>query len=283
MTAVPYAEVIGDPVGHSLSPRLQRFFLDAMGWSGEYRALPVGAAELAGYFAARARDEIWRGCNITMPHKLAALAFAPHRTDPSFPVEPISLALRKPDGTLEGHALDAMAIVQSLLFSPLRFGGSSGPAIVLGAGGAAQAACWALAHFGCEPIWLLNRSAAKAAAVAAERTRVGVRVLDPREPLPSASILINATPQGMAGRGEVELNLSPLPDDAIVYDMIYAPLETALLRRARARGLRTYDGLDMLIPQVAVSCEMFFAPREITAVREIPRELWAEAKRAVLA
>jgi shikimate dehydrogenase len=280
---VPYAEVIGDPIDHSLSPKLQRFFLDRMGWEGEYRALRVSPDELPAYFEARRRDDNWRGCNITMPHKLAALAHAPHRTDPSFPVEPISLALRQGDGTLEGHPLDATAIVQSLLGSSLRFGGESGPAIVIGAGGAAQAAMWALAHFGCAPIWVVNRSREKAEAVASERRGIGVQVLSDGSPTPAASILVNATPQGMAGRGEVEIDLSPLPDHAIVYDMVYAPLETGLLRRARQRGLATRDGLDMLIPQVAISCAMLFGRKPGELIGEVPRALWAEAKAAVIA
>lgn len=280
-SGVPYAEVIGDPVAHSKSPALQRFFLDAMNWPGEYRAMPVKAGELAAYFAARSSDENWRGCNITMPHKFAALEFASHRNDPSFPVEPISLALRKEDGSIEGLALDATSIVASLTSSSLQFGGQSGPAVVLGAGGAAQAACWALAHFGCAPIWLLNRSAEKAAQVAAVHTGIHVQVLPWGNPLPPAAIVINATPQGLRGYPEVDLDLSTLPPSAIVYDMIYEPLETSLLRRARERGLATFDGLDMLIPQVAMSCERLFGPPGLLGHKHIPRELWGEAKRAV--
>lgn len=277
MTAAgtPYAEVIGDPVGHSLSPKIQRFLLDRFDVEGEYRAVPVKPDELGAYFEARRRDEHWRGCNITMPHKLAALDYAHHRRDPSFPVEPISLALHRPDGTIEGHALDAASIVQSLLHSPLKIAGRSGPAVVIGAGGAAQAAIWAIAHFGCAPIWILNRSLEKAEAVAEPRRRIGALVLPWGSPLPPANILINATPLGMAGQGEVAIDLAPLPDTAIVYDMVYAPLETGLLRRARERGLATFDGLDMLIPQAALSFTALFG-------KTVSPTMWPEIRKAAL-
>jgi shikimate dehydrogenase len=272
----PYAEVIGDPVDHSLSPKIHRFLLERLQVDGDYRATRVKPDELGAYFEARRGDELWRGCNITMPHKLAALEHAPHRRDPSFPVEAISLALHKPDGSIEGHALDASSIVQSLLGSPLKFAGRSGPAVVIGAGGAAQAAIWAMAHFGCAPIWILNRTLEKAERVAEPRRSIGALVLPWGSPLPPANILINATPLGMAGQGEVEVDLAPLPQSAIVYDMVYAPLETGLLRRARERGLKTYDGLDMLIPQAALSFTAFFRKQVLPA-------MWGEIRDAALA
>ena len=272
---VPYAEVIGDsPAVHWLT-RLHHFFLTRMAVEGEFRALPVAAHELKDYFEARQRDEHWRGCTITSPHKLAALAFAPHRTDPSFSVEPIALARRKPDGQLEGHALDSMAIVQSLLGSSLKFGAKSGPALVIGAGGGAQAAMWALAHFGCSPIWVMNRSSERAEAVAEERRGIDVAVLPQGAPTPAASIVVNATPLGMAAVGEVEIDLDSLPDSAIVYDMVCEPLETTLVRRARERGLVTFDGLDALVPLAVVSFGQLFG-------KEVPRAMWAEARAEVL-
>ncbi len=271
----PYAEVIGDPIAHSKSPALHRHWLDHFAIDGEYRAMRVRPDELDDYFEARRRDEWWRGCNITMPHKLAALAHAPHRTDPSFPVEAISLAVRKPDGQLEGLAFDAYAIVQSLLMSTLRFAGQSGPAVILGAGGAAGAAAWALAHFGCAPIWVRNRDQARADAFAAERTGIAVRTLPIGEPIPPARILINATPMGLSGRHDPAIVLDFLGDDGIVYDMIYDPLETQLLRRARDRGLATFDGLDMLIPGAAMSFGKLYGQQVLPA-------MWPAARAAIL-
>ena len=272
---VPYAEVVGDPIDHSLSPKIQRFLLDRLGVEGEYRAVRVKPDELGSYFEARRGDALWRGCNITMPHKLAALEHAPHRRDPSFPVEAISLALHKADGSIEGHALDASSIVQSLLSSPLKFAGRSGAAVVIGAGGAAQAAIWALAHFGCEPIWILNRNREKAEQVAEPRRRIGALVLPWGSPLPPADIVVNATPLGMAGEREVEVDLAPLPETGIVYDMVYEPLETRLLRRARERGLTTYDGLDMLIPQAVMSFTLLFG-------KQVPMTVCGEIRGAAL-
>lgn len=266
---VPYAEVIGDPIAHSKSPLIHRFWLEKLGLEGDYRAFRVPVGQLGEYFEARMADPDWRGCNISMPHKLAAREYAYHRQDPSFPPWPINLAFRAPDGTLTGEEFDSAGFIASLLKlrdrpAGLQFGGKSGSAMIIGAGSAARLVAWGLAHFGYDPVWIRNRDVGRAAKLAEDFARTGVRVL-PGDPIPAVDILVNATPLGMTGCPEAEVDLAPLPAHAIVYDLIYDPPETALLKRARARGLRTLNGLPMLIEQAAPSFQRLFGappPRE---------------------
>ena len=260
----PYAEVIGDPIAHSKSPLIHNFWLAKLGIDAEYRACHVRAEELADYFAQRREDSAWRGCNITMPHKIAALAYVHKHRDPSFPVEPINIAWPR-QARIEGFNSDTMGV-----FEPLRAllrdrPGPQGAAIVVGAGGVLYAAMIALSMHGFAPIHVVMRDAAKMAQVAKDYRGVhGVPMLF-SDPLPSANLLINATPLGMSGFPDFPLPLDNLEPEGIVFEAIYHPLETALLRDARARGLRTVDGLSMLVAQAAVGFHGFFgqpAPRE---------------------
>jgi shikimate dehydrogenase len=258
---VPYAEVIGDPIAHSKSPLIHNFWLGKMGIDAEYRAMRVPTDGLGEYFRDRLADEDWRGCNISMPLKLAARAFAHHRQDPSFPPWPINLAYRAADGTLQGEEFDSSGFIMSLLKMRDRFPVEPGrppTALVLGAGSAALLVVWGLAHFGCSEIWIRNRDIARAERLVAETYRVGTRVLPVGAPTPGVDILVNATPLGMSGQPEADVDIDPLCAHAIVYDLVYVPAETGLLRRARERGLLTINGLSMLVEQAAPSFRRFF-------------------------
>ncbi len=263
--AVPYAEVIGDPIAHSKSPTIHKYWLAKLGLEGDYRATRVASEELAEYFRERMADPDWRGCNISMPHKLAARDHVHYRQDPSFPLWPINLAYRDADGTLKGEDFDGPGFVMSLI--KLRqqlgttvpaFAGQSGSAMIVGAGGAARLIGWGLAHFGYAAIWISNRDAEKAERFASDFRRVGGRVLPEGAPTPAVDLLVNATPLGMNGRPEVDVDLEPLPAHAIVYDLVYEPAETGLIKRARARGLHALNGLSMLIEQAAPSFHRLF-------------------------
>jgi len=267
---IPYAEVIGDPIAHSKSPLIHKFWLEKLGIEGDYRATRVAPGGLRDYFRDRTADPDWRGCNISMPHKLAARAFARHRPDPSFPPWPINLAYRDPDRRLIGEEFDSAGFLKSVL--KLR-GEHSGPssALVLGAGSTARLVAWGLAHFGCMPIWIWNRDEEKARAFAKDFARIGVQVLAPGTEAPTVDILVNATPLGMAGMPEVEIDLTPLPDHALICDLVYDPTETALLKQARARGLRAVNGLHMLVEQAAPSFHRLFGAMP---PRALDGELW---------
>jgi shikimate dehydrogenase len=269
---VPYAEVIGDPIAHSKSPLIHQFWLDKLGLEGDYRATRIPSEALGEYFEDRAADPDWRGCNISMPHKLAARSYVFYRQDPSFPLWPINLAYRDDDGSLKGDDFDGPGFVASLMklgASPgaraRAFAGKSGSALILGAGGAARLVAWGLAHFGYDPIWIHNRDKEKAERFASDYRAIGGRVLPEHAATPAVDLLVNATPLGMAGQPEADIDIDPLPAHAIVYDLVYEPAETGLLRRSRERGLFTMNGLSMLVEQAAPSFRRLFGtmpPRE---------------------
>ncbi len=265
---VPYAEVIGDPVAHSKSPAIHKYWLEQLGLEGDYRRCLVKGDELGAYFEARRRDEDWRGCNITMPHKIAALQHVQMHHDPSFPVEAVNLALPGRDGQLEGVNADTAGFMEPLLALHAGRQGPNGTAIVIGGGGVLFSVIWSLSVCRYEEIWIVVRDPAKAARIAEDYGGgdLGIRTLSFDDALPAAGLLVNASPLGMTGFPAFPFGLSSLADDALVYDLVYEPLETALLRAARERGLRTIDGLSMLIPQAALSFARFFganAPRTL--------------------
>ena len=255
-----YAEVIGDPIGHSKSPVIHRFWLDALGLDGDYRALRVAPADLAGYFAARRADPDWLGCNITVPHKLAALDLVEDRGDVRGSIGAINTAFRADDGVVVGTNTDAAGFYAPIAGLDL----AGKPVTVVGSGGAARAVLFALARIGVGQVTLLVRNPLKGAGLLAAFGLKG-QALPLAAGTPPAALLVNAATLGMVGEPPLALDLSPLPDDAVVYDLVYAPLETGLLAAARARGLDVVDGLEMLVGQAAVAFELFFGaapPRE---------------------
>jgi len=254
-----YAEVIGDPIAHSKSPLIHGFWLEALGVDASYRATRVAPEELGDFIAGRAADPEWRGCNVTIPHKLAVLA---HVGDPGGVGDSIGAAntiARGPEGLFATNT-DAAGFYAPLAELDL----AGAPVIVIGAGGAARAVLFALGKIGVGKVSLLNRSPLKGAALLAKFGLKG-EALPLTAPLPPARLVVNASPLGMAGQPPLAIDLAPLPEEAIVYDLVYAPLETPLLQTADARGLETIDGLDMLIGQAALAFELFFGaapPRE---------------------
>lgn len=248
-----HAEVIGDPIAHSKSPLIHGFWIDALGIDASYRATHVEPHALAGYFAERAADPDWRGCNVTIPHKLAALD---HVVDPGgvrMSIGAINTVFRGEDGALTGTNTDAAGF-----WSPISALDLTGrPVAVIGAGGAARGVLFALARLGVGPVTLFNRTPLKAAALLAQFGLKG-EVKPLGAPLPPVRLLVNASALGMTGQAPLDIDLAPLPEDAIVYDIVYSPLETDLLAQARDRGLDAVDGLEMLIGQAALAFELFF-------------------------
>ena len=248
-----YAEVIGHPISHSKSPLIHRFWLEQLGIVADYRALDVLPENLGGYFAEMASDPNWRGCNITIPHKIAALDFVTDPGDVRGSIGAINTVFRDEKGELIGTNTDAGGFYGPIADLPL----VGETAIVVGAGGAARAVLFALAQADIGDVILLARNALKGAALLAHFGLKG-RVLPMDARLPEASLLVNASPLGMKGQEPLELDLSELPEYALVYDLVYAPIETALLKAARARDLETVDGLEMLVGQAAIAFELFF-------------------------
>ncbi|THD35974.1 MAG: shikimate dehydrogenase [Sphingomonas sp.] len=254
-----YAEVIGDPIAQSKSPAIHGFWLTALGIDAQYRAMQVSAEGLGDYFAERRADSDWLGCNITIPHKLAALDFVEDRGLVRSSIGAINTVFRDGDA-LVGTNTDAAGFYAPIADMDL----AGQPVVVVGAGGAARAILFALSRVGVGRVTLLNRNPLKGAALLASFGLNG-DALKLDAPVPPAALLVNASSLGMVGQPPLDLDLSALPDDAVVYDVVYAPLGTGLLKAARDRDLDTVDGLEMLIGQAALAFELFFSaapPRE---------------------
>jgi len=258
-----YAEVIGDPVAHSKSPLIHGFWLDRLGLTGGYRTAHVSSAGLAAYLAERSADPCWRGCNVTIPHKIAVIDRLTVRDRLVKAVGAVNCVWRDGNGALIGTNTDVEGFAEPLRGRDWR----GAHATVIGSGGAARAVLFALAELGFGHATLVARNRAVAEALLATFALPGI-VLGWDAPLPGADLLVNASPCGMTGFDPLAPDLAPLPDSAWVYDLVYAPLDTGLLRAARARGLATVDGLAMLIGQAARAFELFFghpAPRTYDA------------------
>ncbi|WP_076068965.1 shikimate dehydrogenase [Sphingomonas montana] len=260
MPGTPFAEVIGDPIAHSKSPIIHRFWLQALGIEADYVATRVTADGLAAHFRLRRDDPDWRGSNVTLPHKQAVFDVVDDRAGLKTTLGALNCVFGDADGGLVGTNTDAGGFLEPLDDVPLE-----GKAVaVVGAGGAARAVLLALASRDVGSVTLLNRTPDKGRALLNQFGLQGDAVpLDTA--LPPVDLLVNASSLGMVGQPPLALDLTPLPAGAIVYDIVYAPLETPLLAAARARGLTTIDGLTMLIGQAALAFEIFFeahAPRD---------------------
>ena len=263
----PYAEVIGDPISHSKSPLIHNFWLKKLGIDAEYRACHVRPEDLADYLAARRKDPDWRGCNVTIPHKERAFSLIDEPDAKAVFVGAVNTVFPLVDGNLAATNTDVDGVATAL--AGLEVSGRN--VVVLGAGGAARAALAFLTDKRCGSIGILARNLEKAKK-AARDCRLSAKIYRfeaKTGALEMAGLLVNATQLGMAGQDPIPdfifEDLSSLDREALVFDMVYVPLETELLVAARMNGLRTVDGLTMLIGQAAVALTRFFdavAPRE---------------------
>ena len=246
-----FAAVIGWPANHSLSPVMMRRWLDASGLQGDYGRLEIAP----GHFEAVCGSLPvlgWAGANVTSPHKTTALAVADTVSEAAGAIGAANLLTVGSDGRLHAENTDIAGIAEALDMDS-----GVGPAVVIGAGGAAAAALHHLAPQDRE-IRLVNRTRSKAEMLATRYDRSIKVDADLEGALKGAALVINATSLGMEGQPELEPDLSETASNALVFDMVYAPLDTALLRAARKSGRRSSDGLSMLIGQARPSFEAFF-------------------------
>ncbi len=260
---LPYAEVIGDPIDHSKSPLIHNFWLNALDIEAEYKKTHVTPQGLAAYFLMRRSDPDWLGCNVTIPHKIAVMDYVDDPGGVRERIGAINTIASETGGPLIGTNTDAGGFLQPLLRD--KWKGQS--AVIVGSGGAARAILFALSSLGVPDITIMARDRAKAQALL-DRSGAPGRAIGLGDALPPADLLVNSTSLGMIGQPVLDLDLAPLADNATVYDIVYAPLDTGLLKAAKARGLKTLDGLEMLIGQAALAFDIFFdaqAPRDLDA------------------
>ncbi len=250
--------VMGWPIAHSLSPALHGYWLKTHGIAGEYTRVAVAAAPLPAALA-RLKTDDWRGCNLTIPHKEAALAHLDRVEDSARRIGAVNTIVVE-NGKLAGFNTDGFGFIENLRGAVPAFDAKAGPAVVLGAGGAARAIVDALATAGAPEIRLANRSLDRARDLA--RDLGGAIELVPWErraaALDGAALVVNATSLGMNENPPLDLDLARLPKTALVNDIVYAPLETALLKAARARGNLVVDGLGMLLHQGRPGFQLWF-------------------------
>ena len=272
---IPYAEVIGDPIAQSKSPAIHNFWLDKLGIAADYRATQVRPEELGTYFARRRADPAWRGCNITMPHKQAALLLLDRVDPPARQVGAVNTVSRAADGALVGRNTDVAGFLEPL-HERLARQHYFRMARLIGTGGAARAIVAGLAQNGFT-IVLAGRNPEKARAILDELAPQGEHHVAPLDHFAQPTdfafddregccdLIVNASPLGMRGQAALDFDWSHAPPGSVAYDIVTDPVETPFLKDASAAGFATVDGLAMLIGQAAAAFERFFgqpAPRE---------------------
>jgi shikimate dehydrogenase len=272
MTPRPYAEVIGDPVDHSLSPVIHGFWLEALKIEADYGRRKVSRADLPAYLMEKKADPYWRGSNVTMPLKLDAITLAEEPTDRAVAAGAANVLMMR-EGRLAAANTDVGAIAV-LIARIARDGGAMGSVTLLGNGGAARAALVAMRLHEIRHVRIQARDLAAARKLSIE---FGLDIYPAPLTAPiETDGLINATPLGMTGRDCLNCDLTRLPAMGWVFDLVTEPVETPLVSAARSRGLRIATGLDMLVEQAATSFQLFFG-------REPPRdrddELWQKLGR----
>ena len=253
------AGVMGWPVAHSRSPLIHSHWIAQYGLKGAYVQLPVRPENLEA--ALRSLPTLgFAGCNLTIPHKVAAMSLV-NRVEPlAQRIGAINTVVVEADGSLTGKNTDAFGYLHSLHEAQPDWRADAGPALVIGAGGAARAVIAALLDAGVPEVRLCNRSPEKALALAHEfGPQVRAVAWEARaQALSSVALLVNTTNQGMHGEPALELDLSALPPQALVSDIVYVPRTTPLLAAALARGNPVAYGLGMLIHQARAAFGAWF-------------------------
>jgi shikimate dehydrogenase len=251
------AGIIGWPVAHSRSPRLHGFWLEQYAIDGAYIPLAIQPHD----FAAAVRGLVaagFAGANVTIPHKVAAFAVCDSVDDAARRAGSVNTMIFK-DGGVTGSSTDGWGFVANLRAHGID--PAVGPALLLGAGGAARAIAATLLDLGI-PVTVANRTTSRSEALAHDLPGLRTIVWERREmALADHAMLINTTTLGMSGHPALDFDLSLAPADLVVADIVYVPLETPLLRSARARGLQAVEGLGMLLYQAVPGFQAWFGVR----------------------
>jgi shikimate dehydrogenase len=269
------AGVMGYPVMHSRSPRLHNYWLARYGIAGTYLPLSIESERLAA--ALRALPALgFAGCNLTIPHKQAALALVDTLDPLAQRIGAVNCIVVKQDGSLAAYNYDAFGFIENVREAQPRWRPNAGPVVVIGAGGSARAVLAGLLEAGAREIRIVNRTAARAQTLAYDMGSAVTAVLwhEREQALIGAVMLVNTTNQGMVGEPALDLSLAPLPRAAIVCDIIYIPRETPLLAAARMRGNPTVNGLGMLLHQARPAFHAWFGimPEITTELRAMVEE-----------
>ena len=261
------AGVMGMPIMHSRSPMLHNYWLNQQGMAGRYVPLAIKPEGLAA--ALRALQPLgFSGCNLTIPHKQAAMDIVDEVTESARLIGAISCVTVRPDGTLLGSNNDAFGFIRNVREAKPNWRADAGPIVVIGAGGGSRAVCYGLMQEGAKEIRLVNRNFERAQGLAAD---FGAPIkaypwAQRNDLLEGAAMVVNTTSQGMVGQTDLDITLDKLPTSALAADIVYIPLETPFLAAARLRGNPTVNGLGMLLHQGPLAWKLWFGIEpEVTA------------------
>ena len=265
------AGVIGWPINHSLSPCLHRFWIKEYSIPGEYVPLAVSPKNLKSFLENLANNG-WRGINVTLPHKQAAMEIMDHIDPNAMRIGAINTVVVKKDGSLQGINTDGYGFLKSVQSSQPKWRAKTGPIAVLGAGGAARAVLATLVESGAMEIRLANRNNIRAEKLA-DDLNGPIKVYkwsERSDILSDAQLLVNTTSLGMVGQAPLKISLKNLPVNSIVNDIVYTPINTNLLQVARRRGNTIVDGLGMLLHQAQFGFAAWFGvePQVSSALRK---------------
>lgn len=253
------AGVMGWPVAHSRSPRLHGYWLEKYGIDGAYLPLPVAPEHFAQ--ALRVLSQLgFRGVNVTVPHKEAALDAVDTADHQARLIGAVNTVIMREDGSLEGRNTDGIGFLAQLKDRAPAWRAAAGPVVVIGAGGAARAIVATLKAAGAPEIRLVNRTLARAEAMAmafGAPLKV-VPWINRAGALRDAGLVVNTSTLGMHGQPDLDLDLTGLGSGTVIFDCVYNPLETPLLKQARQKGLVPVDGLGMLLHQARPGFKAWF-------------------------
>ena len=270
-TGAPRAGVAGWPIDHSRSPTIHRYWLKELGLPGSYEKFAVRPGEFR-QFADKIGQDGLVGANVTAPHKEAAFSACDRRTPVAEALGAVNTLWRQ-DGRLWGDNTDVAGFLANMDESASGWAEQRKLAVVIGAGGAARGIVYALITRGFEHIAVANRTQARAEALAAHfgHSTAAISWADLATELPKADLLVNASSLGMVGQPPLAVDVSALPERAVVADAVYVPLRTPLIERAGARGLRAAEGLGMLLHQAAPAFARWFGrqPEVTPALRAL--------------
>ena len=261
---IPLAGVIGDPIEHSLSPRLHGYWLKTMGLRGHYIPMRVSVDNLEQVIRTLSKAG-FVGCNVTIPHKEAALKMADLVTDRAALMGAANTLIFRKDGQIHADNTDGYGFIENLRQGAPGWNPKAGPAAILGAGGAARAIIASLLEIGVPEIYLSNRTRTRADGL---RSEFGTRVhvidwVQAGNMIDDAVTVVNTTSLGMVGKPELRVPLDGLKPGQVVTDLVYTPLQTQFLQAANAAGCTTVDGLGMLLHQAAPGFERWFGKRPV--------------------
>lgn len=260
--SVPLAGVIGSPIAHSKSPALHGYWLKKYGIRGHY--IPIELTRESFESGLKSLPALgFRGVNVTLPFKEMTLTIADVISDRAALIGAANTITFRKDGRIHADNTDGYGFIANLKQNAPNWRADAGPALVLGAGGASRAIISSLLGEGA-PVVLLSNRTKNRAEMLAEHFGARVRVVDWtrfEDRLSEVSTLVNTTQLGMAGQPELHIDLSNLKNNSLVTDIVYSPLETALLTQARAKGFLAVDGLGMLLHQAVPGFENWFQQR----------------------